>query len=94
MQPGNSGGALVDDRGRFGMAGSPLPAARPNVKAGAHGVTRPTECGGGAGGQRGAAGECELRGQEQSAVELPGIGAGCGHQAQSAKVFADGHPEV
>ncbi len=31
---------------------------------------------GGAGGERGVAGECELRGQEQSAVELPGIGAG------------------
>ena len=31
---------------------------------------------------RGVAGECELRGQEQSAVELPGIRAGCfGHDA-------------
>jgi S1-C subfamily serine protease len=35
-----------------------------------------------AGGKRGVAGECELRGQEQSAVELPGIRAGCfGHDA-------------
>jgi len=40
------------------------------------------------------AGECELRGQEQPALELPGIRAGCGRQAQSAQVFADGHPEV
>ena len=31
------------------------------------------------------AGECELRGQEQSAVELPGIGAGRGRQAEKAK---------
>jgi hypothetical protein len=30
------------------------------------------------------AGECELRGQEQPAVELPGIGAGGFGQAQSA----------
>ena len=29
------------------------------------------------------AGECEMRGQEQPAVELPGISAGRGCQAQS-----------
>ena len=34
--------------------------------------------GGGAGGERGVAGECELCGQEQPAVELPGICAGRG----------------
>ena len=33
-------------------------------------------CVGGAGGKRRAAGECELCGQEQSAAELSGIGAG------------------
>jgi S1-C subfamily serine protease len=49
VQPGNSGGALVDERGNIGRAGSPLPAVRPNAKDGAHGVTRPTGCGGGAG---------------------------------------------
>ena len=37
----------------------------------------------GAGGERGVAGECELRGQEQSAVEFPGIGAGSFGQTQS-----------
>jgi serine protease Do len=47
VQPGSSGGALVDERG--------------------------------------VAGECELRGQEQSAVEFLGIGAGSVSQAQSAK---------
>jgi hypothetical protein len=56
VQPGNSGGALVDERGNFGRAGSPLPAVRPNAKTGAHGVTRPTGCVGGAGGERGVAG--------------------------------------
>jgi hypothetical protein len=30
------------------------------------------------GGKRGVAGECELRGQEQFALELPGVGAGGG----------------
>ena len=45
VQPGNSGGALVDERGNVGRAGSPLPAVRPNAKDGAHGVTRPTGCG-------------------------------------------------
>ena len=34
---------------------------------------------------RRVAGECELRGQEQFAVELPGIGARRFRQAQSAK---------
>ena len=67
-----------------GRAGSPLPAVRPNAKDGAHGVTRPTECVGGAGGKRGVAGECELRGQEQSAVELPGISARRFGQTQNA----------
>ena len=36
----------------------------------------PTERAGGAGVERGAAGECELRGQEQLPAELPGIRAG------------------
>jgi len=90
VQPGNSGGALVDERGNFGRAGSPLPAVRPNAKNGAHGVTRPTGCGGGAGGERGVAGgpcgrpPIELRGQEQPAVEFPGIGAGGFGHAQNA----------
>ena len=68
VQPGNSGGALVDERGNvIGIVSAKLDAA------------------GGAGGERGVAGECELRGQEQSAVELPGIGAGRVGQAQSAE---------
>ena len=46
-------------------------------------VTRHIPGIGGAGGERGVAGECELRSQEQSAVELPGIGAGRFGQAQS-----------
>jgi len=59
--------------------------------------------------ERGVAGECELRGQEPGGTACcrpqfqgrrhgvppsPGIGAGCGRQAQSAQVFADGHSEV
>ena len=48
----------------------------------------------GAGGERGVAGECELRGQKQFAFEFPGIRAGRFRQTQSAEVFADGHPEV
>jgi hypothetical protein len=35
-----------------------------------------TVCVGGTGGERGVPRECELRGEEQSALELPGIGAG------------------
>ena len=41
-----------------------------------------------------AAGKRELRGEEQPALELPGIGAGGGCQTERAKVFADGHPAV
>jgi S1-C subfamily serine protease len=68
VQPGNSGGALVDERGNVigivvGQAG----------------------CVGGAGGERGVAGGCELRGEEQPALELSGIGAGGFGQAQSAQ---------
>jgi S1-C subfamily serine protease len=71
VQPGNSGGALVDERGNvIGIV---------SAKVLAHGH----QCGGGAGGERGVAGKCELRGQEQSADELPGIGAGGFRKAQS-----------
>ena len=47
-------------------------------------VTRHIPCVGGAGGKRVVAGECELCGQEQFSVELPGIGAGSLGQTQSA----------
>ena len=59
MQPGkwqDEHRPLVDERGRFGRAGSPLPAVRPNAKADAHGVARPTGCSHGAGRERGVAG--------------------------------------
>jgi len=81
----------ADRRGRFGRAGSPLPAVRPNAKNGAHGVTRPTGYGGGAGGERGVAGgpcgrpPIELRGQEQPAVELPGVCPRPGTEIEGAK---------
>jgi len=65
VQPGNSGGALVDELGNvIGIVSAKLDASAA------------------AGGKRGVAGECELRGQKQSVVELPGIRAGCfGHGA-------------
>jgi len=54
VQPGNSGGALVDARGNVvGIVAAKLDAS------------------GGAGNLRVVAGECELRGEEQFAVELP-----------------------
>ena len=64
---------LVDERGNvIGIV---------SAKVLAHGH----QCGGGAGGERGVAGECELRGEEQFALELPGIGAGGGGETQSAE---------
>ena len=42
-------------------------------------------CGGGAGGHRVAAGECELRGEKHPALELPGVGAGRGGKTQGAE---------
>ena len=47
VQPGNSGGALVDERGNVGSRG-----------------VSQVERAGGAGRERGVAGECELRGEE------------------------------
>ena len=68
VQPGNSGGALVDERGNVvGVVSAKLDAA------------------GGAGRERGVAGERELRGEEQFSVELPGVRAGRVHQAQRAE---------
>ena len=68
VQPGNSGGALVDERGQRGGRG-----------------VGQAERGGGAGGERGVAGECELRGEEQFSPELSGIRAGSVRQAQRAE---------
>ena len=53
-----------------------------------------TVCGGGADGHRVAAGECELCGEEQPALELPGIGAGRGGKTERAEVFADDHSAI
>jgi S1-C subfamily serine protease len=67
LQPGNSGGALVDERGNvIGIVSAKLNAS-------------------GAGGERGVAGECQLRGQEQFSVELPRIRAGSFGQAQGTE---------
>ena len=64
MQPGkwqDEHRPLVDERGNvIGIV---------SAKVLAHGH----QCVGGAGGERGVAGECELRGEEQPAIELPGI---------------------
>ena len=66
VQPGNSGGALVDERGNvIGIVSAKLDAGAALAASG-------------------ALPECQLRGQEQPAVELPGIGAGRFGQAQSA----------
>ena len=74
MQPGkwqNEHRPLVDERGNvIGIVSAKVLAHGHHASARWH--------------ERGVAGECELRGQEQSAVELPRIGAGRGRQAQSA----------
>ena len=80
VQPGNSGGALVDARGNV--------AAK--VPAHGHRVRRrrwrpPGRC-------RSPRGR--ITREEQPALELPGVGAGRGGKTQGAKVFADGHSAV
>ena len=73
VQPGNSGGALVDERGNVvGVVSAKLNAR------------------GGAGRERGVAGERELRGEEQLSPELPGIRAGSVRQAQRAETRRSG----
>ena len=68
VQPGNSGGALVDARGNVvGIVAAKLDASAALAATGS------------------AAGECELRGEEQPALELPGIGAGRGRQTEGAE---------
>ncbi|MEI2722142.1 MAG: serine protease [Verrucomicrobiota bacterium] len=66
VQPGNSGGALVDERGNVvGVVSAKLNASR---RAVALSGTLP--------------GECELRGEEQLSSELPGVRPGGGEQTQ------------
>ena len=68
VQPGNSGGALVDERGNVvGVVAAKLMRRQP------------------LGDQRGAAGERELRRQEQPPAQLPRIRAGSVCQAQGAE---------
>jgi hypothetical protein len=67
VQPGNSGGALVDVGQRGGRGVGQVERA------------------GGAGHERGVAGERELRGEEQLLVEFPGIRAGSVREAQRAE---------
>ena len=67
VQPGNSGGALVDDRGNvIGIVSAKLNASA--ALAATRHVGR----------------ECELRGQKQFSIELPGICPRRFSQAQSA----------
>ena len=68
-------GALLDERG------SVIDIVSAKVLA--HGQL--TVCVGGTGGKQDVAGECEFRVEEQSALELPRIGAGSFGQAQNAQ---------